>query len=254
MCTLFLALDAHPAHRLVVAANRDEAHERPAAPAGFWEEAPELLAGRDLKAGGTWMGATRTGRFAVITNIRDLPAHRPDALSRGHLVREALIGAAPPREFLERLADEAGAYNPFNLIAGDGAGLYYLNSRERTVQRLEPGIYGLSNDVLDTPWPKVVRGRAAFADLLSERRIDREALMALMRDETRAPDEALPDTGVGIELERILSSIFIPGERYGTRMSTVVTLDPGGGTFAERRFGPVGSALGETRFDFEVAG
>lgn len=236
MCLLLLSYRQHDDYPLVLAANRDEFYGRPTAPAAFWDDAEGLFAGRDLKAGGTWMGVTVEGRIAAVTNYREMGMQTADAPSRGGLVAGFLKGQASPREYVERLAPEADAYNGFNLIVGDTGGLVYFSNRSGAPYcALEPGLYGLSNHLLDTPWPKVVRGKAALRRALGAPEVSPEAILELLKDDARAPDDALPDTGVGLAWERVLSSMFISSETYGTRLSTVVTLDAGGTmAFAER--------------------
>ena len=225
MCLIVLAWRARADLPLAVAANRDEWRDRPAEPARWWPDSPGLLAGRDLKAGGTWMGLTRSGRFAAVTNFRDPADKRSTALSRGALVTDFLLSAESPRAFLERLRGRARDYNGFNLILGDAAGIYWFSNRAgadpRNGKPLEPGIYGVSNGLLDAPWPKVVRTKATFASLLLQGAPE-EAYFEMLADTTRAPDMRLPDTGVPLDLERELSAVCIEIPGYGTRTSTVV--------------------------------
>ena len=223
MCLIVVAWQARADLPLAVAANRDEWRDRPAEPAHWWPDAPKLLAGRDLKARGTWMGLTTTGRFAAVTNFRDPADKRSTALSRGTLVTEFLLGSERAREFLARLRPRVGEYNGFNLILGDSSGLYYFGSREGVAREIEPGIHGLSNHVLDEPWPKVTRGREAMATALQA--VDpAPALFEMLSDTRGVADAELPDTGVGIAWERRLAAPLITGPDYGTRASTVVTL------------------------------
>jgi uncharacterized protein with NRDE domain len=230
MCLILFAHDAHPEYRLVVAANRDEFYARPTAPAAPWEEAPQVVAGRDLRGGGTWMGITRQGRWAALTNFRDPREFDRDAPSRGRLVGDFLLGDEPPREYLEALRPRADAFNGFNLLVGDPDSLFWFSNRApNAARRLEPGIYGLSNDLLDTPWPKVQRGKAALARLLERADAMRpEALLEVLLDRTYTADHELPDTGVGWERERMLSSLFIVSPEYGTRSSTALLVDRSG--------------------------
>ena len=247
MCLLFVAVDAHPAHALVLAGNRDEAHARPTEPLGWWADAPDVAAGRDLDAGGTWLGATRRDaaggcRWATVTNVRDPGDIHADRRSRGTLVADFLRGREAPGEYAERVQAERGLYNGFNLLVGRGAEVHYASSRREHAERLTPGIYGLSNDALDTPWPKLTHGRDAFADALATPRLDPASLLPFLRNETVAPDGELPDTGVGLDLERVLSPLFIRGERYGTRATTALVLDrDGGGRLAEQTWGAGGT-------------
>jgi len=227
MCLIVLAWQARPDLPLVVAANRDEWRDRPAEPAHWWPDHPDLLAGRDLQAGGTWMGITRSGRFAAVTNFRDPAERRSTAKSRGHLVSEFLLGGDSPARFLSEVLARARDYNGFNLILGDGASLYYYGSREGEARPIEPGVHGLSNHLLDEPWPKVVRGRMRMREALAQDD-PAPALLALLSDEERVPDESLPHTGVGAEWERRLSSALITGPDYGTRASSVLSVAASG--------------------------
>ncbi|MBW3572965.1 MAG: NRDE family protein [Gemmatimonadetes bacterium] len=256
MCLIALALDAHPSYRLVVAANRDEFYARPAAQAQWWADAPDVLAGRDLREGGTWMGVTRGGRVAAVTNYRDPGlAERPDAPSRGALVADFLRGAADAEAYAHALARRAARYNGFNLLVGDEGGFFYLSNRAEGVRRLEPGVYGLSNALLDTPWPKVQRARRAMADALAAAEGDGwdAPLWDALADRVIAADDALPDTGVGAERERLLSAPFIRTEVYGTRASTVLTIARDGQVrFVERSVAPGEEGWTESRHAFRI--
>lgn len=247
MCLLVLAYDAAPGARLVVAANRDEFHARPTAAADFWPERPDVLAGRDLEAGGTWLGVTRSGRFAALTNIRDPRSHRPGRATRGALVSGFLTGTAPASEYGESVLADAGRYNGFNLLVFDGAALWYVESLTPSARPLTPGLYGLSNHLLDTPWPKVASVKEALAARL-EGALTPEALLEPLADRTRAQDASLPDTGVGMEIERLLSSPFIVSPAYGTRSSTALVRRDRGLVLVERTFDPDGRATGTRRF------
>ncbi len=256
MCLILLAHDAHPRYRLVVAANRDEFYERPTAPAAWWDDAPAVLAGRDLRGGGTWMGITRGGRFAAVTNYRDVAPPSPDAPSRGHLVGDFLAGDGAPGAYLRALEPRAGEYAGFNLLVGDGSGLWYYGNRGGDARPLGPGVYGLSNALLDTPWPKVERGRAALREAVSSGEdVDPEALFRILWDAEPAPDLLLPDTGVGIERERMLSSSFIRSPEYGTRASTVLLVGRDGRVrFVERSVVPGRGDWTEVAYGFEADG
>ena len=239
MCLIFVAWQRHPAYRLVVAANRDEFYARPTAPAGFWNEAPDLIAGRDLEAGGTWLGVSRQGRFAALTNFRGGKVHAAFAPSRGHLVGDYLRSSDTPPVYLESLATRAPEYNGFNLLVGDDEQLHWFSNRAAGPLALDPGVYGISNDLLDTPWPKVVRGKAAFTRLLADERLDIDAVFDLLADRQPADDADLPDTGIGLALERALSPMFIAAGDYGTRSSTVLTIEVNGNiTLHERTHAP----------------
>jgi uncharacterized protein with NRDE domain len=247
MCLIAIAWQAHPRYPLVVAANRDEWRDRPAAPAHWWPDAPGLLAGRDLQAGGTWMGVTRGRRFAAVTNFRDPSDRRSTALSRGTLVTAFLLGDDAPEAFLGRLAPSASQYNGFNLLVGDGDTLLYFGSREGEVRAVEPGVHALSNHLLDEPWPKVQRARAVLGESLGD---GDEPLFAMLSDATPAPDSLLPDTGVGLERERMLSPILIAGPDYGTRASTVLRAGREAARFEERTRDASGAVTSVAAFDF----
>ena len=252
MCLIVIAWQARGDLPLVVAANRDEWRDRPAEAARWWDEDPDLLAGRDLQAGGTWMGVTRGGRFAAVTNFRDPAERRSTAISRGGLVTGYLQSALPPAAYIDALAARASDYNGFNLVLGDGASLWYFGSREGIARAIEPGVHGLSNHLLDEPWPKVVKGREAMAAALRE--TDPSARLFDAMSDTDAPgDTALPDTGVGMAWERRLASALITGADYGTRCSTVATFGARGAvTFEERTRGADGAFTGKTSYAFEV--
>lgn len=239
MCLILLAWQSHPDYPLVVAANRDEFFARPTAPAGWWPDAPQVLAGRDLQGGGTWMGVTRNGRFAALTNYRDPDAFQEGMASRGELVAAFLRGDEAPEAYLQAVAQRLPDYNPFNLLVGDRHGLWYLGSREHAPPRpLAPGVYGLSNHLLDTPWPKVQRAKSALATAL-QALPERTPLFDLLRDRRHAPDAELPRTGVSLEWERLLSAAFVHSPDYGTRSATVLLLEHGGDALLEEvGFGP----------------
>ncbi len=251
MCILFVAWRQSRQHPLVVAANRDEFHHRATGPLQWWQEAPQLAAGRDLEAGGTWLGVTRGGRFAALTNVRH-PAAGGAPRSRGELVRDILLAPEDVPESLAEPARQRHAYGPFNLLALGGGGLYYLNNiDEAPPQSLAPGVYGLSNARLDTPWPKLTRGRARFAQLVADG-ASPETCFDMLYDTRPAADEDLPDTGVGLTFERRLSALFVLGEAYGTRCSTVVRVAAdGSGEIHERRFDADARPTGATSLAFD---
>jgi uncharacterized protein with NRDE domain len=234
MCLIVVAWKVSATLPLVVAANRDEWRERPAEPARWWPDHPEILAGRDLKAGGTWMGVTRGGRFAAVTNFRDPSDRRTTARSRGGLVTEYLLGTQDPAGYLADLMHRGGEYNGFNLILGDGESLWYYGSREGLARPIPQGVHGLSNHLLDEPWPKVVRARRAMEAAMKKDNPVPDLFDALS-DAQGAPDGALPSTGVGLAWERRLASALIVGNDYGTRASTVVTMDAGEEIYFEER-------------------
>ncbi len=252
MCLIVLALDRHPDYRLIFAANRDEFHDRPTAPADFWDEYPHLLAGKDLKAGGSWMGITKSGRFAAITNFRDLTSIKDQAPSRGEIVTAFLLGDETPEAFLRALRIKGRQYNGFNLIVGDADSFWYYSNVNDLPTCLAPGIYGLSNHLIDTTWPKIRRAKTSFEGILREESASLvENLFTLLSNRTVAPDDQLPDTGVGTDWERLLSPIFITSPTYGTRSSTVVTIDRWGeARFIERTWTIDGELEKEAAFTF----
>lgn len=245
MCLVVFAVAARDDLPLVVAANRDEFHARPTAPLGPWEDAPDVLAGRDLQAGGTWFGVTLDGRWAAVTNYRELRDAPPAAPSRGRLVADFLLGDRSPSGYLDGLAPRAGDFAGFNLLVGDPDEVRWYSNRGEghplLHRPLPPGVYGLSNHLLDTPWPKVVNGRR---DLERELRsgADPDAVLQGLLDRTLAAEADLPRTGVPLDLERTLSARFISGDIYGTRSSTVLRIDAAGDAIVlERSFTPPAS-------------
>jgi uncharacterized protein with NRDE domain len=251
MCLIAFAWKAHPRYRLIVAANRDEHHSRPTAPAAFWEDAPELFAGRDLKERGTWMGVTTRGRFSALTNYRDPTEFKAGAPTRGQLVANFLRERGGPFEYAEKLGAIQYMYNGFNLLVGDGDALWYVGNRAGAPREVEPGLHQLSNALLDTPWPKGVVLEGALKTAL-EACLEGDALVATLFDalagRDAAPDAQLPQTGVGLERERELSPRMIVSPVYGTRSATVLLVGNDGAIeVAERSFAPDGSLLGEVR-------
>lgn len=251
MCLLAFGYDTHPEYPLVFAGNRDEFYDRPTAPAHFWDDAPHVLAGRDLKAGGAWMGVTRNGWWGVVTNVRAPGQYREDARSRGSLVADYLRQEPDPSQYAQSIAAEAHAYNGFNLLLGTPESLYYLSSTDAQPEAVSPGVHGLSNERLDTPWPKVVAGREGVRQVLDEE-VSPDALLNVLDRREPFPDDRLPDTGVGTETERMLSPLFIESDNYGTRCSTVLLMDRRGEvTFVERTF-EHGEATTTRRFSFSI--
>jgi uncharacterized protein with NRDE domain len=229
MCLVLIAYRIHPRYPLVLAANRDEFHARPAAPLHWWNDDVRMLAGRDLQAGGTWFGLDASGRMALVTNYRDPSLPRPKSVSRGSLIGEFLGGRQGAAGFVRATASRAAQFSGFNLLVMDHEGLGYVTSHpEPEARMLQPGVYGLSNRQLDTPWPKLLRTREPFELELANDHPQPEALMCMLSDRTIAADEVLPDTGVGLEWERLLSAPFIVSDGYGTRCSTVVLIDSDG--------------------------
>jgi len=252
MCVLAFEYNTHPRYALVFAGNRDEFYDRPTAPATFWDEAPHVLAGRDLQAGGTWMGVTRNGFWGVVTNVRAPDQHRETARSRGDLVSTYLVEEPDPETYARKVAQDRHQYNPFNLLVGTPTNLYYVSSQTQGVHPVSFGVHGLSNDRLDTPWPKVTAAKERLRRRIEDS-VDPEALLDLLDDRQPFPAEALPDTGVGPQKEKQLSPLFIEGEEYGTRSSTVLLIETTGTiTFVERSFDE-GLSTTTRRFSFRAS-
>ncbi|RUL69649.1 NRDE family protein [Dyella choica] len=247
MCLIAFAWQTHPRWRLLLAGNRDEFHARPSAPLSRWTGMP-IIGGRDLEAGGTWLGVTPTGRCCVVTNVRD-PSDPQQGVSRGLLATDYLAGSDDATAHADKLLPLAPSYRPFNLLTFDQEHGFYIGNRPTSkAQPIEPGVHGLSNADFNTPWPKtraLMQRLQAWLDAGHE--VDFAPLFNALANEHQAPDELLPDTGMGLERERWLSSAFIRGERYGTRACTIVAIDHAGkGLIVERRFGPNGRFEGES--------
>ncbi len=258
MCLILLSYDQHPDYKLIFAANRDEFYDRPTRPLAFWEDRPEIIAGRDMKGNGTWFGVDRTGRFAAVTNYRDPAQNLPHAPTRGALVSDFITASETARTYMQKIASAGQHYNGFNLLIGDRSGVWYYSNRGNDIQKLKPGLFGISNHLIETPWPKVKKGKAELQDLLSAQKdINCEDLLKILADQSVPPDKTLPDTGVGIEWERILSPLFITSSVYGTRSSSVLLVKRNGRViFVERTFIPEanGAIKQETRkFSFTTS-
>jgi uncharacterized protein with NRDE domain len=257
MCLVLIAWRADRQSPLLLAANRDEFHARPTLRANWWPDHPQILAGRDLDAGGTWLGLTRTGRFAALTNYRDpqrrrTPAPGVAAPSRGALVASLLESDASVAESLTYLREVAANYNGFNVIFSDGERLAIYESTRGDGRELGPGIYGLSNHLLDTPWPKVQNAKSRLQAALLDT-TDPAPLLALLRDDRPAADEDLPGTGVSLEWERLLSSAFVRAQDYGTRCSTIIRIDARGRAyFDEWSWDSGGADIGRISVQFEL--
>jgi uncharacterized protein with NRDE domain len=242
MCLIGVAFRHHPGCELLLAANRDEFHARPSAAAAVWDDAPDVYGGRDLRGGGSWLAVSARGRLAAVTNVRRMVPPNPAAPSRGALVADFVRGSETAARYAARLRELAADYSGFNLLLYDGRELLYVDNHPHyECAPVSPGVHVVSNDQLDTPWPKSLRLRAVM-----ERESGAEALFAALADRRPARDDELPDTGVGLPLERMLSPPFIVSEGYGTRCSTVVRADAGSIAFAERRFGPDGAETGRS--------
>ena len=256
MCLILIAHRADPRYPLVVAANRDEFFNRPTSPVNYWENAPQVLAGRDLEKGGTWMGVTTDGRWSAVTNFRDGKSADPGTRSRGELVAGYLRGSARAQEYMTSMEPQASEYHGFNLLAGDQAGVHYLSNRDEGSMMLAAGIYGLSNHLLDSPWPKVERGKLALREALANGwKPDRliETLLAALSSRSLADDQTLPSTGISRDWEKALSAAFIVAPGYGTRASTVMLMDTEGEVhFRERSFGEGGELIEDRRYRFGI--
>jgi len=243
MCLIVFAWRPGHPQPLVVAANRDEFYARPSLPLAQWPETPQVYAGRDLEAGGTWLGVGANGRFAALTNIRD-PQQPPGRRSRGELVARFLTGEVSIDDYLSDVVARSSEYGGFNLLVGNANELWHFNARESEPVMLPAGVHGLSNAGLDTPWPKLLKAKAALSEVLDDPQP--QALLALLSDSQPAPVAELPDTGVGLATETLLSSVFIASQSYGTRASTALIVQADGTRhLVERSFGPFGGHLGE---------
>ncbi|MDX9665802.1 NRDE family protein [Pseudomonas sp. P5_152] len=245
MCLIVFAWRPDHATPLIVAANRDEFYARPSLPLAAWPEAPQVHAGRDLEAGGTWLGIGADGRFAALTNIRN-PHQPPARKSRGELVARFLTGELPIDQYLADVVGRSLEYAGFNLLIGNRQELWHYNAQETAPHQLTAGVYGVSNAGLDTPWPKLLKAKAALSEVLDDPQP--QALLALLGDPQTAPFGDLPDTGVGLATESLLSSVFIASTTYGTRASTALIVQADGSrVMVERSFGPYGGHLGEVQ-------
>lgn len=237
MCILFAAYQTHPDYPLIIAANRDEMYTRPTKEAHFWDNGRSILAGKDLQQHGTWLGITKTGRFAALTNFRNPKENRTHKRSRGHIVKNFLTSDVSPYDFLIKLQQERNSYPGFNVIVSDLKTMYYYSNIENKIKQMQAGIHGLSNRLLNTPWPKVEIGKQKLQTLIEKNEVTPQTLLQLLADKQQAPIQQLPNTGVPLEVEKQLSSIFIDMKGYGTRCSTVILIDKNRNvTFHERTF------------------
>lgn len=255
MCLILLAINSHPHYSLIIASNRDEFYGRSSEPASFWANSPTLLAGRDLRAGGTWLGITTDGKFAAITNFRDPASYKENAPSRGKLVTAYLEGHENPEQYIRNLGKSKDEYNGFNLILGDHRRLFYYSNRGEKVHNLSYGIFGLSNHLLDTSWPKLDRGKEDFKRIiLKSKEVVPDDLFHILQDSTLPDDESLPDTGVGLEKERMLAPVFIKSPDYGTHSTTLIFIDKFSNvTFIERTHNTKNDLHSDVKFEFQVA-
>lgn len=240
MCLIVVGWRVHQRYPLVVAANRDEFYARPSADAARWPDAPQVIGGLDLEAGGTWLGIGENGRFAAVTNVRE-PNMAKGASSRGALTRDFLLSNTPASDYARQI--DGKRYSGFNLLLADGKSLFYCSNRDGTPRALPPGVYGLSNHLLDSPWPKLVKARQRFTAALQDLP-EEAAFFELLADQSIVADDNLPQTGVSLEWERLLSAVFVKSENYGTRASTLVWQGLDGTVkLHEQSFGPNGQAL-----------
>ncbi len=240
MCLIAITTHIHPLYPLIIGANRDEFYNRAPAPLAFWQDQPDILAGRDLEQNGTWLGITKTGRFAAITNFRDPSLMGSAAPSRGLLVSNFLTSDQHPEKYLQAINDSGKKYNGFNLIVGDMNQLWWYSNKKNDIVKIEPGIHVISNHLMDTPWPKTLKTKAGMQEICRQNTaIDPEDIFQILADKSQPPDKELPDTGVGLEWERLLSSVFISSDIYGTRSSAMILAEPSGQMrFVERTFKP----------------
>lgn len=248
MCLITFAYKAHPTYKLILAANRDEFYARPTRAAQFWENEnlPKILAGKDLEAGGTWMGLSKSATWSALTNFRDPANIKENAPSRGDLVLNFLKGNDSGNAYLSQVKKKANEYNGFNLLIGDRKNLYHFSNSSNKVTRIEKGVHGVSNAVLDTPWPKLDQAKSDLHKVIEEEHFTTEELFELLKNDQKAPDETLPKTGIPYEWEKKLSSVFIKTENYGTRCSTIMLIDyQGNAQFFERRYNPLTSEIVE---------
>lgn len=253
MCLIIFAWDKHSNYKLALTANRDEFYDRPAKPAHFWPETPDLLAGRDLKAGGTWLGITRQGKFAAITNYRDPANIKQEAPSRGELTFNFLKNDITPLKYLEKLSSSAKDYNGFNLLVGNLKELYFYSNVEGEIKALVPGLYGLSNHLLDTPWPKVEMGKQLFQKWMTSPAGNEAQILDLMDNKKLAADAKLPSTDVPLEWERALSAMHIQTEKYGTVSTTSLLVGRDGQVkLVEKTFNNPLGPLQEKEFVFQL--
>lgn len=254
MCLIFLSINDHPQYKLIVAANRDEFYQRKTAAANFWEDHPQILGGRDLEAHGTWMAMNKNGRIAMVTNYRDLKHLKTIAPSRGALVSDYLLTKDSPQQYVKKLTPTAHEYNGYNLIVGSAEELWYQSNYKDGVAKIPNGLHGLSNHLLDTPWPKVTLGLDKMKTALVDKLVDPNKLFRLLMDDQLASDDQLPDTGIGLERERMLSSMFIKSPGYGTRCSTVVLIDKKDRVyFAERVYNLETFDFMQNTFEFVIS-
>ncbi|HCI71013.1 MAG TPA: hypothetical protein DF712_18530 [Balneola sp.] len=239
MCLITFSYKNHPFYKLIVAANRDEFYQRPTRAAQFWtdEQLPDILAGKDLKANGTWMGVSKTGRWGALTNYRDPSNINENAPSRGDLVLDYLKSDSNERAYLKEIKENGKKYNGFNLLIGGKDSLYHFSNETNSIKEVQPGIHGVSNALLDTNWPKLDHAKKELERVTSNSKFDRDELFEILKNSEKAPDEKLPSTGIPYDWEKAVSSIFIKTDNYGTLCSTLLLVDyEGNAEFTERRY------------------
>lgn len=252
MCLLLIGINSNPSFKLIIAANRDEFYDRPTLPAHYWDSNPSILAGKDLKAGGTWLGITTSGKFAALTNFREGLKQKNNAPSRGLLTLNFLNNELPASVYINSVQKQSDEYDGFNLILGNAQALYYLSNKQNDIEKLEDGIYGLSNGLLNSNWPKVVESKDKFRNAIKNT-LTTDELFEILYDQSLPDENLLPDTGIDFKIERILSSIFIKTDKYGTRCSTVITVDRSDNVqFIERTFNPNDDGFSEVIFGFSI--
>lgn len=253
MCLLLISYLNHPDYKLIIAANRDEFFKRPATPAHFWEKYPNLLAGKDIEAGGTWLGITTEGKFSAITNYRDIKNLKQNAPTRGKLVTDYLLNYNSTSIFENELKENADLYNGYNLIFGNLNGLNYFSNQTGILYELKSGIYGLSNHLLDTPWYKVEKSKTLFSKILTKKILSTDDFFEILSDKTISPDDLLPDTGLEKHVERTISAIFVSTPEYGTRSSTVILVNNQNQvSFAEKSLNYETGRWIKSAFEFEI--
>jgi uncharacterized protein with NRDE domain len=253
MCLLLLANECRLKYKLIIAANRDEFYKRPTESAHFWAENKFLLAGKDLEGNGTWLGITKNGKFAALTNYRDMSKIKANAPTRGMLVINFLLENTEPKNYSKFLINKAGEFNGYNLIFGNVQKLFYFSNISKDFIEVKKGVHGLSNHLLDTPWPKVVKAKEEFEMLLKKEKINEEQIFNLLYDNTTFEENLLPQTGLSIEMEKLVSPIFTITKNYGTRSSTVILIDYNGNvSFTEKSFNNKKENFNTSHFDFKI--
>jgi uncharacterized protein with NRDE domain len=249
MCLIVFAYKFHKKYKLIMASNRDEFYKRPTLDAHSWNTNPVIIAGKDLEFGGTWLGVSEKGHFAAVTNFRKFPVSNEKKLSRGFLITDFLLSDEKPGSYMKKLDEKADLYNGFNLLAGDFDKLFYYSNYEKIIRELAPGLYGLSNHLLDTSWPKVEFAKKSLENIIARDNFTEEEIFDLLKNERIYPDGLLPETGIGIDMERILSPLFIKSQTYGTRSSNIMLIDNNNNiTFTEQVYSPENKVIKLNRF------